>query len=145
MFSRYLFHLARRLLRGRLGRALLGLVFGRLSFALPVRWLRKGKHTLAFYHPFPVYPVHILIVPRRSILGLQSLQPGDQDLLVETLRVAQHLKGSLKLPEAGTRLVVNGGAYQDLPHLHFHLIVEGGSSNIGWLIAGFNEHLASHD
>ena len=33
----------------------------------------------------------------------------------------QELVNEMQLAETGYRLVVNGGAYQDVPQLHFHL------------------------
>jgi histidine triad (HIT) family protein len=111
------------MLHGRLGQSILGLAFSRFPYVLPVRRVHVDASVLAFHHPFPSYPVHVLIVPRRRIAGLHALDPCDRYLLVEMLRAAQELKGSLNLPDERTWLVVNGGAYQDLPHLHIHLIV----------------------
>jgi histidine triad (HIT) family protein len=95
-----------------------------MSFALPVEWLRQTENLLAFYHPQPAYPVHILIVPRRAIAGMHTLGPAERDLLLEVFQVVQSLVTELALQERGYRLVVNGGPYQELPHLHFHLIGE---------------------
>jgi len=135
MLGRFVFRLGRVLLHGRLGQFILGLAFTRFPFVLPVRWVNfrinsrgfKSPATvkiLAFHHPVPSYPFHVLIVPRRRIAGLHALDPNDREVLVEMLRAAHELRGSLELPDDRTRLVVNGGAYQDLPFLHFHLIVE---------------------
>jgi histidine triad (HIT) family protein len=128
MASKSLSHLAlaaaRWALRGRLGRMALGLAFNQMSVALPVEWLRQTENLLAFYHPQPAYPVHILIVPRRAIAGLDALGPADRELLYEIFQTAQSLAQELGLHERGYRLVVNGGLYQELPHLHFHLIGE---------------------
>ena len=44
------------------------------------------------------------------------------NILVEVVECAQDLVHELKLEQAGYRLVVNGGSYQDIPQLHFHLI-----------------------
>jgi diadenosine tetraphosphate (Ap4A) HIT family hydrolase len=38
--------------------------------------------------------------------------------------VGQSLVGDFALEACGYRLVTNGGRYQDVPQLHFHLISE---------------------
>ena len=113
---RILFALARRpLLAGLVGR-----VFAQASFLLPVRRLRETPRLLAFRHPRPCYPVHILIVPKKALRNLAALTPADGPLLAEMLAVAAELAGSLGL--SGWQVVANGGGYQDVPQLHFHLI-----------------------
>lgn len=93
-----------------------------MSNFIPIERLRETNNTIAFYHPEPTYPVHILIVPKRSIPTFLDLASTDVDLIMEILRTAQSLVEELKLAEVGYRLIVNGGKYQDLPQLHFHLI-----------------------
>lgn len=91
-----------------------------MSFLIPVDRLYETKTLLAFYHPVPSYRVHILIVPKRSIADLLALTPHDHDFAVEVFTTAQHLIRELKL--SSYRLITNGGDYQDVPILHFHLI-----------------------
>ncbi len=122
--ARWISGLSFRAARWRpLGRVV-GWVFVHMSFALPVQRLRETSTLVAFYHPRPAHAVHILIVPRRAIAGLQALTPQDQDFLADLFRVVQELVSELGLEEPGYRLVVNGGKYQDIPQLHFHLIAD---------------------
>ena len=44
-----------------------------MSFAIPLHKLRETPTLLAFYHPQPSYPVHILILPKRAIASLADL------------------------------------------------------------------------
>jgi len=119
-FRRWAFALA----RSHLGKALVPWIFAHMSFAIPVHRLRESPNLLAFYHPSPSYPLHILIVPKRAIPNLASLKPEEAGLLGEVMQMAQSLVQELGLEQAGYRLIVNGGAYQDLPQLHFHLVSE---------------------
>ena len=96
-----------------------------MSFAIPVKKLRQTATLLAFYHPRPAYPVHILIVPKRAIADLGGLDESDQEFLLDLVSVVQSLVDEFNLKETGYRLVSNGGKYQDIPQLHFHLISEG--------------------
>ncbi len=53
---------------------------------------------------------------------LAELDPADSAFLGDLMSVVQSLVKEYKLEQGGYRLVVNGGEYQDFPHLHFHLI-----------------------
>jgi diadenosine tetraphosphate (Ap4A) HIT family hydrolase len=79
MWPRFAFRLAQT----GLGRLITALVFAKMSFLIPVRRLRDTPTLLAFHHPQPAYPLHILIVPKRSLKGLPDLTPADQGLLLE--------------------------------------------------------------
>jgi histidine triad (HIT) family protein len=122
ILGRGLFSLART----RLGAALVGLIFGKMDFLLPVQRLRETNTLLAFYHPRPAYPLHILIVPRRAVLSLQEMKPEDQVFWIDLVQVVQSLVVEFDLEEHGYRLILNGGGNQDIPQLHFHLISETG-------------------
>jgi histidine triad (HIT) family protein len=96
-----------------------------MRFALPLQRLRETSTLLAFYHPQPAYPLHILIVPRREIASLAELDPvQDAAFLADLFATVQSLVAELHLEQPGYRLIVNGGEYQDFPYLHFHLISE---------------------
>jgi histidine triad (HIT) family protein len=111
-----------RLARSPAGRRLVGWAFAKMSFALPVRRLRETETLLAFYHPRPAYPVHILLVPKKALVGLEALGPKDGPFLADLVAAVQSLVSELKLEAAGYRLIANGGRFQDVPQLHFHLV-----------------------
>lgn len=111
-----------RLARTPPGGWLLRKVLLPMSFVLPVQRLRETKTLLAFHHPSPSYRVHILIVPRQGYRSLLDFPADDVELQRDLFQVVQSLVREFHLEEGGYRLVVNGGAYQDVPVLHFHLI-----------------------
>jgi histidine triad (HIT) family protein len=117
-------NLAFKLARTRLGQHIIARLFTKMDFLIPVQRLRDTPNLLAFYHPQPAYPLHILIVPKRELAGLQDLSSEDQGLLFEIFQTVQSLVTELDLDKAGYRLIVNGGKNQDIPILHFHLISE---------------------
>lgn len=96
-----------------------------MSSLIPIKKLRQTTTLLAFYHPHPAYPVHILIVPRRAVAGLEDLDESDQAFMIDLFSVVQSLVAELNLQERGYRLISNGGRNQDIPQLHFHLISDG--------------------
>lgn len=78
---------------------------------------------VAFYHPRPSYPVHVLLVPKRAVKSLLDLRSDQLEIVADTVTLAQRLVRELEL-EGGYRLIVNGGRFQDVGQLHFHLIGE---------------------
>jgi histidine triad (HIT) family protein len=110
--------------RGPIGGRLVGWVFAHASGLLPIRRRYESKRVLAFDHPRPSYPVHILIVPKKAICGFEDLGKADLAIVADTFAAAQLLVEDLELAGRGYRLIVNGGAYQDVKQLHFHLISE---------------------
>jgi histidine triad (HIT) family protein len=115
------FDLFVRLARSRPGRKLAGWMFTDMSFAIPVKRLRETETLLAFYHPKPSYPLHVLLVPKQAVPSLMELDPTSA-FVSDLFSAVQSLVTELQLP--AYRLIVNGGEYQDFPHLHFHLVSE---------------------
>ena len=113
-----------RLARSWLGRRLVRWGFTKMSFAIPVKRLRETETLMAFHHPQPDYPVHILLVAKRPYADLLDVPSGDAGFLHDLLETSQDLVREFELEETGYRLITNGGAFQDIPHLHFHLIAE---------------------
>jgi histidine triad (HIT) family protein len=92
-----------------------------MSFAIPVSRLRETDNLLAFYHPKPAYPYHVILVPKKLISTLADLNPTtDADFLKDLYSTVNSLVKEFNL--SAYRLIVNGGEYQDFPHLHFHLV-----------------------
>ena len=87
-----------------------------MSFAIPVKRLRETDTLLAFYHPKPSYPVHILLVPKRAIGSLMELSSNDMDFYADLVQTVQSLVAEFDLEARGYRLVVNGGEYQEVGH-----------------------------
>lgn len=93
-----------------------------MSFAIPVKRLRETETLLAFYHPNPSYAVHVLILPKRAWASLLEMQAGDAAFFKDLIETVQGLVRELGLEEQGYRLIVNGGAFQDVGMVHFHLV-----------------------
>lgn len=64
----------------------------------------------------------MILTPKRPAASLTELDPADSAFLTDLMSAVQSLVREYKLEEGGYRLIVNGGSYQDFPHLHFHLI-----------------------
>jgi histidine triad (HIT) family protein len=99
---------------------IIGWIFVHMSFLIPVSRLRETSNLIAFQHPSPSYKFHVLIVPKREVESLAQLDPADTAFLTDLYSSVQSLVDEFHLQ--AYRLIVNGGDYQDFPHLHFHLI-----------------------
>jgi histidine triad (HIT) family protein len=110
------------LARSGLGRVFVQWAFTTMSSAIPVKRLHETDTLLAFHHPKPSHPVHVLLVPKRRYRGLLDMPPDDVEFFQDLLDTVRRLVRELNLDRSGYRLIVNGGAYQDVPHLHFHLV-----------------------
>ena len=107
-----------------LGGLLLHWIFAFFSFVIPAEKLIKNAALLAFHHPSPSYPLHILIVPREKFRSIKDLPTPDYCFEVELFKAVNLLVEKFCQEEKGYRLIVNGGDYQEIDHLHFHLISE---------------------
>lgn len=90
---------------------------------IPSKKVFENERILAIEDIQPVAPVHILILPKKEISDLQSVEKEDLDLISEMILVAQEI-AKKKGIEKGYRLVTNIGKEggQEIFHLHFHLI-----------------------
>ena len=103
---------------------LIGWIFAYMSFVIPVKRLRETETLVAFYHPKPTYPFHVLLLPKKAVPSLKEFDSVDTTFLTDLYSTVQSLVEEFQLP--AWRLILNGGEYQDFPQLHFHLI-----SNVG--------------
>jgi histidine triad (HIT) family protein len=117
MISRLLFKIAKL----SFVRPIVGLAFSYFGMLLPLRRLVETRYSLAFFHPKPAWKPHILIVPKKIISDWFTMRPGESLFFADLLLVAQKVASSPNLFASGFALISNGGAYQEIPQLHFHL------------------------
>lgn len=99
-------------------------IFGEIIAGnLPAEKVFENETILAIKDINPVAPVHLLIMPKKEIRGLQEMTENDFPLLGEIVQVAQELAVKFGIEEDYRLLTNNGsGAGQTIFHLHFHLI-----------------------
>lgn len=99
-------------------------VFGKIiNGTLPSKKVFENERILAIEDIAPVAPVHLLIMPKKEIVNLQSVTAEEMPLIAEIIEVAQKLAVEYNI-EDGYRLITNNGQEggQLILHLHFHLI-----------------------
>ena len=83
----------------------------------------ESKLVIAFNDINPVASTHVLIVPKKHIESVATVENSDADEIIELFRVADKIVKERDL--AAYRLTFNGGSYQHVPHLHMHLLAGG--------------------
>lgn len=93
---------------------------------LPSTRAHEDEHVIAFKDLYPKAPVHLLVVPRRHIVSLDEIEPGDDALTAHMLRLLPGLARQQGLKN-GFRTIINTGAGggQEVPHLHIHILGGG--------------------
>ena len=92
-----------------------------LSGRTPVKVVRETSNVLAYYHTRPFWPVHIVVIPKRHIASLLTLEETDDALLLELLRVVREVAREVMAEHGACRVLTNLGNYQDSKHLHWHV------------------------
>ncbi len=79
----------------------------------------------------PQAPVHVLVIPKKHILGVNELAAEDEAIVGHAFSVVSKLVKELGVDETGYRVVVNSGrdGQQSVPHLHFHIL---GGRMLAW-------------
>ncbi|MEO8435824.1 MAG: HIT domain-containing protein [Pyrinomonadaceae bacterium] len=76
---------------------------------------------LAFHHTRPFYPVHVVVIPKRHISSLLTLEKEDDILLLELLQTVRQVAAQIVEKHGACRVLTNLGEYQDSKHLHWHV------------------------
>ena len=94
-----------------------------IKHEIPANIVYEDDLALAFHDVNPQAPVHILVIPKKTIPMLSQAAAADQLLLGHLLLVAAKIAKDLGL-ENGFRLVMNNGseAGQTVFHLHLHIL-----------------------
>jgi len=97
---------------------------------LPTAILYETEEVAVFKEINPDAPVHLLIVPKKHIESVNSLEEETAGIMVKMVLAAKHMAGLYKI-QPGYRLVINCGrqAGQVVNHLHMHLLGGWGRSS----------------
>ena len=87
----------------------------------PAHVVREDDATLAFLDVRPVFPGHVLLVPREHYETLTDLPPA---LLPALFGATQRLAAGVQaaMDAHGTFVAMNNTVSQSVPHLHVHVV-----------------------
>lgn len=90
---------------------------------IPSEKVYEDEEIYAFRDINPCAPVHVLVIPKKHIDGMDKLTEGDEGLAGRLVFTAARLAEKENLTE-GYRILTNTGGHggQTVRHLHFHLI-----------------------
>jgi histidine triad (HIT) family protein len=90
---------------------------------IPADVVYEDELCLAFRDVNPQAPVHLLIIPKQPVEGLDQAAKPEQSLLGHLLLIVGEIARTQNL-ERGYRVVTNCGEWggQSVRHLHFHLL-----------------------
>ena len=91
-----------------------------LSERTPVTRVLETENVLAYHHTRPFWPVHIVVIPKRHIDSLLTLETNDP-LLPEMAAVIQQVAAPIVAEHGACRVLTNLGDYQESKHLHWHV------------------------
>jgi len=81
----------------------------------------QDEETVAFLDSRPLFPGHVLVVPREHVANLLELAPSKAPALLSAAqKVARGLEVGLGCQ--GSFMAVNNKVSQSVPHLHVHVV-----------------------
>jgi len=91
---------------------------------IPAKIIYEDNKFIAFEDIEPKAPIHLLIIPKKHILTVNTIKPQDAGLVGKLVLVAKKLAEERKVSVSGYRLIFNIGknAGQTVDHLHLHLL-----------------------
>ncbi len=94
---------------------------GIVSGAAPGAIVARDASFVAFLDKTPLFPGHVLVVPRLHVETLADL-PAEEvaPLFLAVRRVAEILPGALGA--GGSFVAINNRVSQSVPHLHVHVV-----------------------
>lgn len=92
-----------------------------LSGRIEVEKILETENILAFYHTRPFWETHIVVIPKRHISSLLTLEKSDERIFLELFEVIKKVAGEVTKQKGAARVITNLGKYQESKHLHFHI------------------------
>ncbi len=91
---------------------------------IPADIIYEDDEVLVFRDIKPQAPIHILVIPKEPLAGMQDAQASHASMLGQLLLTTQRIAQDQGIAASGYRLVINSGADggQQVAHLHIHLL-----------------------
>ncbi|MBI2008138.1 HIT domain-containing protein [Candidatus Amesbacteria bacterium] len=87
---------------------------------VPAKLEYEDEEVVGFWDIKPAAPVHLIMVPRKHISGLDKVGEEDVDLLGK-IQLAIKMAAEKMGVSDGFQVSLNAGYFQEVPHIHYHL------------------------
>lgn len=92
-----------------------------LNGLIEVNRVHETENVLAYHHTRPFWETHIVVIPKRHISSLLTVESSDNGLFLELFEVIRSVAAKVVKENGAARVLTNLGEYQDSKHLHFHV------------------------
>ncbi len=92
-----------------------------LSGQTLVKKVLETSNVLAYYHTRPFWETHVVVIPKKHIQSLLTLEKNDEALFLELFEVIRKVADQIVKEKGSARILTNLGNYQESKHLHFHV------------------------
>ena len=92
-----------------------------ISNKIEVKKVIETENILAYHHTKPFWETHIVVIPKKHISSLLTLEKADESLFLELFEVIRQVAERVVQEKGAARVLTNLGKYQDSKHLHFHI------------------------
>ncbi|WP_306484295.1 histidine triad nucleotide-binding protein [Anaerococcus sp.] len=91
---------------------------------IPSDIIYEDSDVIAFNDLDPQAPIHFLVIPKKHIQSITTLDEADSEIISSIFASIKKLASEKGLDEKGYRVVTNVGedGGQSVPHLHFHVL-----------------------
>ena len=91
---------------------------------IPSAKVYEDENTYAFRDLNPQAPVHVLVIPKKHVSGLNAVSGLTDGQAAACLRACAKVAEAEGIADSGYRVVSNCGpdACQSVQHLHFHVL-----------------------
>ena len=81
----------------------------------------ENERVFSFHHTNPLWEHHVVLLPKKHIESLLTMDEADNELLLELMRTARMIAGDFMARFGACRVYTNLGEYQSSKHLHWHI------------------------
>ena len=95
-----------------------------INKVIPSPMLFEDADLIVIRDIMPKAPVHLLVIPKKHIEGVNHLEEHDRALAGKIILTAKQMAVKFGISERGYKVVFNVGrdGGQVVPHLHLHLL-----------------------
>lgn len=96
-----------------------------LSGKVTVEVVHQDERVMAFHHPDPASPIHVVIIPKAHVAGLLAPEATDPELMSSVMTAVQEVARIMGLKSRGFYVRANAAMPDVTPHMHWHVMGPG--------------------